>query len=547
MTAPFALTLLGGHDAASTTTERLGGIGVAAGVHVVCGLIGLAAAWAELATASHRIRLAIVIVALLLIGTMRPLLISWFTQQAGLPAFPVPMSIRLATNVLAVVVATTMVAILVDSLRRRSRTVSQLGVVAAWLEADRTHGERLVAEAGRMLGSTRRLLLVQLRALEQRGAGLPAPDRAQALREFALTVVRPSSSRVFELRESDALERALDQEPQGARPPERRELRIVPATVGVPIGLYTLLLMPFVFARLPIPVALLAALAAGVTGSLGEVLLARTVARVSDRRWSAVAVVAGTGATGAAILAVTTPIVGSVALLPTAPVLYAVLGVMCAAVASLTAELRAQESMLSDRIRTYRADEHDGRRRADQRLLDAAQELHGEVQSICLVAAARLERGEGDLVWEAAVTDARRVVEALDAPRALQPVTAEATVRSLLDGWGRVIAIRYQADDGIWELADRRPEILQPLVDAMSESLTNILRHSTERAADIMLTATDGRIRLTVESSGGIASITGDGIGLRALRARVESVDLRQHGETVRLTVSFDLQASVES
>lgn len=541
LTAPFALTILGGHDAASTGRDRLAGVAIAAAVHVLCGLPGILAAGGERATSSRGARAGIVVTTLLMIGVMRPVLIGWFTQQAGLPAFPVPISIRITTNLFAVVVATTLIAILVGSLRRRKETVTELGIVAGWLNAERTYGRRLFAEVDRVLADVERALLVRLDELEHQGGTLSASAQAELLRAFSGTAVRSASRRLYELREGDALAASLEKERPPSPPARPRGMRLAPAATGTPITLYLVLLAPFALARLPLTTVLLAAVIAGVIGCAGEMLLRWVAVRVIGRRTSSLVVIVGSAVIAALILMATASFVGGGVIL-TAPVVYAVVAIMCAAVTGLDTELRAQELILSEQIRAYRADEHDAHRRAEQRLFDAAQALHGRVQSTCLVAAMQLGGADHSSIWETALVDTRRVIAELRHTVPRPATTSAATLSAVVAGWSRVIDIRYRADEAAWEIADRHPEILQQVVDATSEALTNILRHGTERAATVELSASDGRLRLTVDSPGGIRSVSGDGIGLRALRARAESAHLTQHEGAVRLTVSFRSQ-----
>ncbi len=541
LTAPFALTILGGHDAASTGRDRLAGVAIAAAVHVLCGLPGILAAGGERATSSRGARAGIVVTTLLMIGVMRPVLIGWFTQQAGLPAFPVPISIRITTNLFAVVVATTLIAILVGSLRRRKETVAELGIVAGWLNAERTYGRRLFAAVDRVLADVERALLVRLDELEHQGGTLSASAQAKLLRAFSGTTVRSASRRLYELREGDALAVSLEKERPPSPPARPRGMRLVPAATGTPINLYLVLLAPFALARLPLTTVLLAAVIAGVIGCAGEMLLRWVAVRVIGRRTSALVVIGGSAVIAALILMATASFVGGGVIL-TAPVVYAVVAIMCAAVTGLDTELRAQELILSEQIRAYRADEHDAHRRAEQRLFDAAQALHGRVQSTCLVAAMQLGGADHSSIWETALVDTRRVIAELRHTVPRPATTSAATLSAVVAGWSRVIDIRYRADEAAWEIADRHPEILQQVVDATSEALTNILRHGTERAATVELSASDGRLRLTVDSPGGIRSVSSDGIGLRALRARAESAHLTQHEGAVRLTVSFRSQ-----
>lgn len=547
ITAPFAVTLLGGYDAGSTAGQRLDGIGIATAVHVLCGLLGLMAAWAERATRSRHARIAIVGGAIVALGVVRPLVIEWLTRLLGLPTFPSPTAVRLVTNLMVIAVATTLVAILISSLRRRYETVSELGVVLGWLETERTHGRRLVVEAGRVLAATERLLRAQLVALERVGEGSSARARAEALRSFALTVLRPSSRRLYDIRTGEELERSLTAEPRRPASTPRYPFLLAAAPVGLPVGLYVLVLSPFVLARVPPATAIAGAAAAVVIGCFGEALTSWLASRAQGRPWSAAVVVGGGCATAVVIFAATTPIIGAAQATLTAPILYASLAVMCGAVVGQLAGLRQQEARLSERIRAYGADGQDGRRRADRMLLDAEQAMHGEAQSICLVAATRLDEHAEQAVWDGALRDLGSVLEGLSLPRPVQQGTAEAAVQAMLDGWSRVIDLSCDADPGTWATADANREILQQLVDAMSEALTNILRHGGERRAAIAIAVVGGRLQLIVESPGRITWMSGEGTGLRALRRRAESVELEDQGGAVRLTVRFGLPAVVES
>lgn len=548
-TAPFAVTVLGGYDAASGVGERIGGIAIAALVHVLCGVLGLGAAWAERATASGALRATVVASTVVAIGVLRPLSIDWCTRITGLTLFPAPMPVRVATNVIAVLVATTLVAALVQALRRRQSIVTDLRIVLAWIEAEGTHGRRLVAEAKRVLSATARLLLVQLRALERLGAEQMSPIvRATALRSFAVEVVRPSGHRLSELRDGEELEQQLDREsePVAAEPTPRATPALLPVPVGVPAGLYVLALLPFVASRFPLSGVFTASVLALLVGCVGEGLV-RFVVHRAARRWSTSVVIVGSVATAVAIFVTTAPFVEPAAAVATAPVLYAALAVMCGAVAALRTELRQQEECLSERLQAYRADEHDGRRRAEHALTEAAQRLHGDVQGDCLVAATRLEGADAATVWDVAISDIRTAIAQLDRPRSSVAPSAQATMETLLGGWGRVIDLQWAADAEAWELADERQELQQQLVDATSEALTNILRHASTRVASISLSGAGGRLRLVVESPGRVMTVLGTGIGLRTLHARAESVELAEHDGVVRLSVSLGGPVTPES
>ena len=74
-------------------------------------------------------------------------------------------------------------------------------------------------------------------------------------------------------------------------------------------------------------------------------------------------------------------------------------------------------------------------------------------------------------------------------------------------------------------------------MDALSEGLTNVVRHSSGKDVTIDVTTADQKIKLTVMSQGDADGSHSPGIGLAQLRARGAQVELTTRELNTHLTV----------
>lgn len=530
VTLPLAVTVLGGYDAASDATAKAVGLAVATAVHVACGLLGAVGAVLERSTARLWLRRTAVVGTVMTIGLSRPLMIAALTTWVGLPRYPGAMVVRMATNLFATAVALTIVAVVVTTLRRRRQVVLALGAVADALAAERTVGTELRRHAQDLVAAAMRALQPGLRALAHEEPG----DAAAALRRFSREAVRPLSHELYESRARIAAEPPPAEPGVRARVTGPFALDAAPAPVAT--LLYLVLLAPFVLSRMPVGQALATVLSVAACGAATEAFGARLTRRTSAGWQRALAVAVAAVVTAAVIVTVTIGVgallgvsAGSVRI---AGLTYLLVALATARCTALLAALSSEESALAARVGAFRADEAEGRRRAEQLLTDAADALHGDVQGGCLALAAALDAGGAE--WPGALQPIRAAIDGLDRPRAAA-FDARAAFGRLVGVWARVIDLEVQVDDGVWAELAAQPELAQPFLDAVAESLTNVLRHASAAAAVLTADATASVVMLTVTSPGVPGAATG--AGLRELSRRADSVALEEAGGSTRLRV----------
>ena len=153
--------------------------------------------------------------------------------------------------------------------------------------------------------------------------------------------------------------------------------------------------------------------------------------------------------------------------------------------------------------------------------------LHGTVQAELVTAALR-----GD--DPAAVRDSLGGL--FDRYGSVEPRAAAKQFTGALRDWGAVLNLEVDLAPDFLAHLDGHPEGFDLLMDALSEALTNVVRHSPDRHALVRADQESGRFRLVVTSSGAPSAVGGSGIGLAQLRARGADVDLRACGSTTVLT-----------
>lgn len=533
VTFPLAVTVLGGYDAATDASAKAVGVTIAVAVHVCCGLLGAAGAVVERRTARPAVRRSAVIATVAAIGLTRPLMIATLTSWAALPPYPGAMGVRVATNLLATSVALTIVALVVTTVRRRRRVVLALAAVVDALAAERTLGTDLCRQAAAWVAAGKQALQTAVQAL----ASTPREDAATAVRRFAREAVRPLSHELYDSRARIAAE------PPRPAPDARARVTgpfdLVAAPPPLATLLYLVLLAPFALSRMPAAQALTTVAAILVLGPACEAAGARLTSRLTAGWPRVLAVIAAASVTAAVIVAATMTVgtlmgatAGSVRIAGATYVLVALAAARCTAVlASLTTE----EDALAARVGAFRADETEGRRRAEQLLTDAAGCLHGDLQGGCVALAAALDTG-ADTDWPECLHEIRAIVDGVDRPRAASP-DPRGAFDELVRVWGRVIDLDVRADAEAFAVLAAHPALAGPFLDAVAESLTNVLRHAGSPAAVLCVDAAASEVVLTVCSPG--APGAGAGAGLRELARRADSLHLEEADGRTRLRVRF--------
>lgn len=559
-TAPFALTVLGGYDSATTAHERALGLAIALAVHVALGVVGLVAAAAERRAPTPAARAATVAVAVLVIGVLRPVLMAAGARWCSVVLFESPFWARVATNVVAVTVALAVVARVTVTVQARQVAAARLRTVLGALDSQRQRDARSADElTAELLASTRAAIRG---ALPDPQAGLDDPARAAALlRTFSEQVVRPLSHRLFDDAQAPDVP---DDVPADPRPPARATgpvdgsapgtlLSLVTAApAGWTAAVYAGLWVPYTLTHLAPGLGARLVASTFLLATAGNLLVAGAARRVPSR-WRVVALVLGYVVVGDVLLTAATaalaPTGSAAALLLTGVVAYPAFTLAVALGQAGLRRLEAVEQMLAAAVaesRSLSLAEHNRLLLARHRV---ARLLHADVQAQCVQAALALRRTAGSApdegpTWAQALAG---VVALLDDPapgsapggRTTAPVADQ--LDALLAAWRHALDLTLQASDDVWPVLDADPARAELVLDAVCEGLTNAARHAAAPQAAIRLrtgTHSAGRVTVEVCSPGVLVRSDDGGHGLDELRARALEVTLSQVDDLVRLSVT---------
>ena len=178
----------------------------------------------------------------------------------------------------------------------------------------------------------------------------------------------------------------------------------------------------------------------------------------------------------------------------------------------------AQEALGIERMRNL----------VEQRRLQAARFLHGTIQ--------------GELVAAALRNDTPSRVTELMSQRfaeygTVQQRSVEQQVHDVTSAWSQILNISLNVDTSCWDQLESDGARASLLMDALSEGLTNVVRHSSGKDVTIDVTTADQKIKLTVMSQGDADGSHSPGIGLAQLRARGAQVELTTRELNTHLTV----------
>lgn len=145
--------------------------------------------------------------------------------------------------------------------------------------------------------------------------------------------------------------------------------------------------------------------------------------------------------------------------------------------------------------------------------------LHGPIQSELLKAAA-----QGLAAPEALTLVQERFDDLRDAP---DEVDAGHRITTIVQAWSSVLDIELDAPASVLMHMQQRPGAVTVISDALSEALTNALRHAESTDVQVVVREVDGGFELRVRSDGEVTSTrAGDGFGLANLSRMARSVDL---------------------
>lgn len=157
----------------------------------------------------------------------------------------------------------------------------------------------------------------------------------------------------------------------------------------------------------------------------------------------------------------------------------------------------------------------------------AAEFLHGPIQSQLVASALKGESNE----------DALQAIERRFAEYSAASTTwdVQEQVNELLNAWAGVVTITVACESETWQRLRSEPLTSRLLVDALSEAVTNAVRHGDIADIDVSIDATDAekRVRLTVRSQGTLTDGIGNGTGLARLVDRGAHITLERVDERV--------------
>lgn len=547
LTAPFAVTVMGSYVAAHSLRDWPTCFGVAVVVHLVMGL-GLAIAWLTILRPERsRPRPVVALVVFAALGASRPFLLDALLTAQGLSTDSRPIGVRLLINVTTAVIALSLIAILVDSVRRHEAAVRRLRTARAALDEQRRVDEEYLAGLARRCADD--LSVRMAAALASAGTtSLDGERGARLLRGISEDIVRPMSHALFD--DVTPLPEPVVDVPALTRADRWRGVleSVRPAPLALPILLYMVVILTFLVTGYGFRETVLQ-VAGGVATCVFVNWIVRRLAEHVDTALLRIALMT----LGYSVAAVATAGVFWLILRGNGfPPFYVVPGIAFYPFAALATcliaasnEQRAlEEKELVDALgeqSRVAAEVHAQVIAARRRL---AHVLHSSVQGELVAAALALRSGaRADEAAVAALIDRvlREVGENQPRP-ALSGADAEQQITELVGMWSAAAPVLTDIDDRVWPLLSGNPLRLEHAIDVLSEGFTNAIRHGTGGALRVRMTV-DPRtsvICIGIRSPGRVAHDRRDGLGLATLSGRVGTTELVEEPGSVLLSVRLD-------
>ncbi|PTR25611.1 signal transduction histidine kinase [Rhodococcus sp. OK519] len=544
LTAPFAVTVMGSYISARGPKDWPMNFSVAVVVHLILG-VGLLVAWLTVLRPDRtRPRPAVALAVFAALGASRPFLLDVLLAAQGFPTDPRHIGVRLIINVTTAVIALSLIAILVDSVRQHDAAVRRLRTARAALDEQRRVDEEYLAGLARRCADDLSVRIDAALATTDHGT-IDSERGARLLRGISEDIVRPMSHALFD--DATPLPNPVVAVPTLAWRERWRGVvqSVRPAPLALPILLYMVVILTFLVTSYGVRETVLQVTTGIAICVSCNWIVARAASRIrgAGRRIAVMAL--GYSLAAAATAGTFWLILGGRGFPPA----FAVPGVafypfaamaMCLIAASN--ERRAlEEQQLADALgeqSRLTAEVHSQVIAARRRL---AHVLHSSVQGE-LVAAALAMRGApraggvavGDLI--------ERVLRQIgdDGSRSAVPrADAEQQITELIGMWSTAVPVRTDIDAQVWPLLSGNPMRLENAVDVLSEGFTNAIRHGTGGALHLQM-AVDPRssvICIGIRSPGRVVRDRGEGLGLATLSSRVGSAELVEEPGSVLLSV----------
>ena len=525
ITIPLALLVSNTYAGSPSISEVLIWQSIVLVVHCLLGVV-MWVAWKTVLPSTNRAsRPVTALVFFGLLGLTRGLLLQLAQEIVGISGGV--FSERLAINVAGSIVALSAIAVIVDDYRTDEAIVQRLA------RARMTLSTLLDREAAALRAADIEVLSqVQERLIRELGASGASPERIRAVAD---EIVRPIS---HELADQATNPQVLDIDDSG--PKVRLTFTQAFGRMGAPSPLALVILVEgtifgAVATRFGLPVALGNVALGGGLLLIGCWLIQRFLPLPQHPIGRLAALAVALAGVGAAVTELTYLVITPLS--ATFPAgLIGVSGGMAAAGVALSlwaavnagrqlrqqemAEAVGQEAVAIDRMRHV----------IEQRRLQASRFLHGTIQGELVAAALRQDNAA-----DVSEVISRRFAEYGSMPER----SAQQQVADVVSAWTSVLAITFHPDDEVWDVIASQTERINLLVDALSESLTNVVRHASDTRVDIDLGLQGRMVALEVRSLGISGSVASPGIGLAQLRARGAEVRLDTKGDQVHLTVSL--------
>lgn len=503
------------------------------------GLLGLAAGGAERALRTRGARAAVVLSALVIGGASRPLLneFTWAVLH-GIPTAPVaPM--RLASNIIILTAAGSIVAITTRSLRANARSRARLDAALKALADARGKLRRFARDNHERMDG----IVSTLR--EQRDEMLSRPLDFPAVRGYSDHVRRISHH--LEDRSQLDLRLVVAEDDRGEKVDRRERIpllaRLQPTPYGLVGAVFLLCCLPYLCSLTSLP-RVLGAVALAVPVILVADAVAHAASAALEGVFRGLALIGIWMAVGAAVTITTHTAVGTTGPVLTLPVVsLPAIALACAACvdaierAARDAEhLEAVLGLVAQSL-THEASRARGPLRA------AAHLLHGRVQGRCVIlAAAADERPPTDEELEVFRRETDEAFQAIVAGFDGDAVVAsQEDIHELLATWGSVLHIDTHIDPTV-EAALEDPEVSARVVTIVNEGFVNAVKHSVVTRVGLAIDPV-GPDALRVQTwSTGVLDLSGADAG-RGVESLGEHATLTQCGDEVVLEVIVPLQA----
>ncbi|MBM4468862.1 hypothetical protein FNU77_19935 [Prescottella equi] len=557
LTAPFAVTVMGSYITARSPRDWPTYFGVAVMVHLIMGLALLVAWLTVLRPDRPRHRPVVSLIVFAALGACRPFLLDALLVFNGFATDDRSLWARLFINMTTAVVALSLIAILVDSVREHDATMRRLRAARTALDEQRRVDEEYLAGLGRRYADDLAAQIDSALAATDR-AGIDSASGARLLRGISEEIVRPMSHALFD-------DVTPPPRPSVALPVSTLRERlhgvlqaVRPAPLVLPVLLYTVVVLTYLVTSYGVRETVLQVAAGLVVCVSGSWVVAKVAVRIGNAAARTGFLAAAYSAVGAVTAVAFWLILGGVGFPPAFVVPgiafypFAALAMCLIRAANEQRALEEQQLATALAEQSHLSAEVHGRVVAARRRL--AHVLHSSVQGE-LVAAALMMHGaatpapmrpaDGRSV-EGTVSEIlgrvlREVADEKSRPR-IPTSDARQQITELVGMWSAAVPVRSDIDPDVWPLLSASPVRLEHAIDVLSEGFTNAIRHGTGGTLSLTMVV-DPRtsvICIGIRSPGRISRDGSDGVGLTALAAKVGTAELVQEHDSVLLSVRLD-------